>query len=143
MKRAMDCGRLSSDVFHDVDLTAIRPANALDVITQHPEGRPDALSIRDLNPRFKTAEGLAEFVFCKQPRRSKAAANVVRPLESFFEYCDYQQAISEMRVGGAARVSLEFVVAPTLAANIEGPLARIRSEEHTSELQSHSDLVCR
>src|SRR5438034_1793535 len=23
------------------------------------------------------------------------------------------------------------------------PLARVRSEEHTSELQSHSDLVCR
>src|SRR5436190_17016064 len=27
--------------------------------------------------------------------------------------------------------------------NGEGPYTRIRSEEHTSELQSHSDLVCR
>src|SRR5260221_1898976 len=26
---------------------------------------------------------------------------------------------------------------------IEGPFERLRSEEHTSELQSHSDLVCR
>src|SRR5438034_6847947 len=27
--------------------------------------------------------------------------------------------------------------------DIEAPIARHRSEEHTSELQSHSDLVCR
>src|SRR5438034_3532552 len=26
---------------------------------------------------------------------------------------------------------------------LEGPLSVLRSEEHTSELQSHSDLVCR
>src|SRR5438034_8199345 len=30
-----------------------------------------------------------------------------------------------------------------IIANMQGDYARARSEEHTSELQSHSDLVCR
>src|SRR5690606_21849639 len=33
--------------------------------------------------------------------------------------------------------------AATLAAHLEGHLARGRSEEHTSELQSRENLVCR
>src|SRR5438132_4730369 len=32
---------------------------------------------------------------------------------------------------------------PTLPSSTEPPCALSRSEEHTSELQSHSDLVCR
>src|SRR5438132_8023327 len=30
-----------------------------------------------------------------------------------------------------------------VAAHYDLPLSKLRSEEHTSELQSHSDLVCR
>src|SRR5438132_2418910 len=61
----------------------------------------------------------------------------------------------ELRCGAAATVrALERVVQPKLAFELLGVKAvrafdatvvivSLRSEEHTSELQSHSDLVCR
>src|SRR5215467_6551247 len=39
---------LLADVFHDVDLAAGRPADFIDVAPEHPEGRPNALSVRNL-----------------------------------------------------------------------------------------------
>src|SRR5438034_5282588 len=44
---------------------------------------------------------------------------------------------------GVERLRGETGVAPMLAVVLVGEHRRHRSEEHTSELQSHSDLVCR
>src|SRR5690606_22280762 len=41
--RAVHSGRLATDVLHDVDLAAGRPADAADVVAQHPERGPQAL----------------------------------------------------------------------------------------------------
>ena len=42
------------------------------------------------------------------------------------------------------RVELaQAMIRDELTFHIAGPLVAIRSEEHTSELQSHSELVCR
>src|SRR5437588_9462081 len=45
---------------------------------------------------------------------------------------------------GAERATVELLLSPLLWREVEGTNDELfRSEEHTSELQSHSDLVCR
>src|SRR2546421_8438225 len=50
-------------------------------------------------------------------------------------------------LGGKIKTPLEFVVSAARAVGADPDtnprLAQLRSEEHTSELQSRSDLVCR
>src|SRR4051812_7398796 len=52
--------RLETDVLHDVDLAARRPSNSGDVVAQHPKGRPDALSVRNLYTCLKSPVPLCE-----------------------------------------------------------------------------------
>ncbi len=42
VKRALDVGGVDGDVLHDVDLGACRPFGFVDVVAEHPEGRPGA-----------------------------------------------------------------------------------------------------
>jgi hypothetical protein len=58
MDGPMDGQGLAPDLFHDVDLAAARPSDIADVIAQHPEGRPNSLPVRQLDPSFKTTIGL-------------------------------------------------------------------------------------
>src|SRR5437588_4945911 len=62
------------------------------------------------------------------------------PTSTLFPYTTLFRSVSEVRVGHFSR--------PVHDATHDGDLhalemRRSRSEEHTSELQSHSDLVCR
>src|SRR5438034_7607051 len=51
---------------------------------------------------------------------------------------------SLMNLGNATRNRLRADgTPPTASVSSSGPGGGVRSEEHTSELQSHSDLVCR
>src|SRR5690242_21246771 len=43
----------------------------------------------------------------------------------------------------AAALYVHFGIGPWLSLLVAVPLAAVRSEEHTSELQSHVNLVCR
>src|SRR5438046_2654314 len=52
MHGAVHPARLLADVLHDVDLAAPGPAERGAVVAQHPEGGPQALPARDLNPCF-------------------------------------------------------------------------------------------
>ena len=65
--RPVHRGRLSADVFHDVDFAALRPADALDVVAKHPERRPEALPAWDANARLESAVGLSEVAFGLYP----------------------------------------------------------------------------
>src|SRR5437773_7750084 len=50
---------------------------------------------------------------------------------------------STTEMSGAGRLSTVLIVSPcTISTKFPG-FPRARSEEHTSELQSHHDLVCR
>src|SRR5260221_10770910 len=49
---------------------------------------------------------------------------------------------SDLRLSGHHRL-YAYVLPNAAAGSSHGLLAKRRSEEHTSELQSHSDLVCR
>src|SRR5450631_1985549 len=40
------------EILHDVDFAALRPTDGADVFTQHPESRPDTLSVWKLDPGF-------------------------------------------------------------------------------------------
>jgi hypothetical protein len=46
MKRGVDASRISSNEFHDVDLSASGPSFFTDVLTEKPESGPDALTLR-------------------------------------------------------------------------------------------------
>src|SRR5437667_7479782 len=64
-----------------------------------------------------------------------------RQLEAREEERDLR-ARRRRRIGAVHRVLLD-VGAELAADRPPGGLLRVRSEEHTSELQSHHDLVCR
>src|SRR5437588_580310 len=125
MKCAMNDRRFLTDIFHDVDLAASWPAGGTDVVTQHPESRPDTLAVRDLNSRLEPSVGLTELIPGEQSCRCVVASYTVSSLEGFLECLNYQESTFLIRVGSATRISFEFVVAPTVTANVEGPLARI------------------
>src|SRR3989442_12321433 len=125
MKSAVNDRRFLSNIFHDVDLAAVRPASSTNIVTQHPERRPDALAVRDFDSRFKPSVGLAEFILGKQSCRSVVASYVIRAGESFLNCFDYELATVLIRVYGSTRIVLKFVVAPAVAADIKGQFAGI------------------
>ncbi len=83
MEGAVNDRRLPANVFHDIDLTAIWPACRTNVVAQHPKRRPDSLSKRYFDSRFKPPEGLRELEPGKQPRRSVITAIAVRTGKRF------------------------------------------------------------
>src|SRR5947207_4131329 len=125
MKSAMNNRRLLADIFHDVDLATLGPARCIDVRTQQPKCRPDALAIRNPNSCFKPSIGLAEFILSEQPGRSVVATNFVRAGESLLYRIGDQRTILKVRVCCAARTGLECAVAATVAPRLKGPLGRL------------------
>src|SRR2546430_5115213 len=63
----------------------------------------------------------------------------VRGTERFFRRAEVRQAMGMLRAAAAAPAT----AAAPAAAEVRHVLSGIRSEEHTSELQSQSNLVCR
>src|SRR5258706_9940985 len=125
MKGAVNYRRFFPDVFHDVDFAAIGPACRIYIVAQHPKGRPEALTVRNLNSRLKPSVGLAELILREQSRRSVITIEAIGTGKTFFERFDNQEPTFEIRVRSPARIGLKLVVAPAIPANIEGPLARI------------------
>src|ERR1700761_1752221 len=75
--RTVDEIGLLADVFHDVDLAALRPLNFLDIGAEHPEGRPQALSAGNLNARLETSISLREFALRLEARGGIVARDLV------------------------------------------------------------------
>src|SRR5260221_2694776 len=59
------------------------------------------------------------------------------PRSTLFPYTTLFRSIAQVQVFGAQKFAVR------VQANPEAHREFLRSEEHTSELQSHSDLVCR
>src|SRR5215471_4140586 len=116
-----------ADVFHNVDLTASRPARSVDIVAKHPECRPDPLAERYFYPGFNAAVFLLEFAFRQQPGRRVVATDSVLTSEGLVDYL-YDQVAAPIQISilSAAGVGLEFVVSPAIAADIVTPLSRIR-----------------
>src|ERR1044071_7562261 len=101
MKRSVDHRRFPADIFHDVDLAAVGPVSRIDIVTQHPECRPDALAKRNLDSRFETTKRLAEFVLRQQSGRRVVASYIVGAGKSLLDRSDDEGTVFQMCVCGA------------------------------------------
>src|SRR5438034_4846661 len=78
--------------------------------------------------------------------RFGSIASALRAASTAFENWLFLRCSSHSRACSAARTTLlrRWAIASPTDGAVPGLLAyNVRSEEHTSELQSHSDLVCR
>src|SRR5690349_23605266 len=62
------------------------------------------------------------------------------PRSTLFPYTTLFRSLFQRELGGGAQLRLELLEA---REGLEKQLVHARSEEHTSELQSRRDLVCR
>src|SRR6185437_14610964 len=111
---------LLADVFHDVDLAAPGPPGGGDVVTEHPECRPQALPARDLNPCLHAAVPP-----CTQTLGLQSRRRVVTVAERLPAGFDDQLAAFETRVVGAVGVELELAVPPAVAPGLPDPFPGI------------------
>src|SRR5437870_1619371 len=118
---------LVADIFHDVDLPAFWPTVFRYVVAEHPERRPNALTFRDLDARFESAIRLGEKILCLESRGSVVASDAILASEFFLLSGDNQIVVLDFHVLRARSVSLEFLIAPALAAQVVRPLCRIGS----------------
>jgi hypothetical protein len=118
---AVNGGWLFADIFHDVDLAALGPADRADVVAEHPERGPDALAFGDFDAGFEAAEGLREQALRFQARGCVFAGDVIGAFVVFFTGGDDEIAVFDVGVLRAVGVGLEFVVAPAATAEVVGP----------------------
>src|ERR1700739_881789 len=123
---AVHGGRFLPDIFHDVDFAARGPMLRVDVVSQHPEGGPDALPAGDLNPRFKTPVRLLEFVQSLDSCRGVAKQHAMFVAVALPARCDHELSRLRLDVLHAVGVVLEFMIAPSVAPGFDDPFGGIR-----------------
>jgi hypothetical protein len=119
------CGGLAADIFHDVDFAAAWPLVFLDVVAEHPEGGPNSLPCGDFDAGLEAAVGLREEAFGFEARGGVQEFRSVGRGEVFVLRSDDEMAVLDAGVIGAVGVVLEFVIAPTRAADVVGPFFRV------------------
>src|SRR6185436_147009 len=122
MKSTVNDRRLFADIFHDVDLAAVGPMDCIDVLTQQPECRPEALAVRNSDSRFKPPIGLGELILREQPGGSVIASYLVGSGKRFLSGSDNERTGLDAGVHVAAGIGFEFVITPTVPAEVKGPL---------------------
>src|SRR5438034_5893494 len=66
------------------------------------------------------------------------------PRSTLFPYTTLFRSLRPVRTTGWSSATRTRIIRPSPVGGQRSPMAdQVRSEEHTSELQSHSDLVCR
>src|SRR2546428_9577359 len=65
------------------------------------------------------------------------------PRSTLFPYTTLFRSALKASMAGLVRARLPATSRMFRVTGLDGVVARVRSEEHTSELQSRSDLVCR
>src|SRR5438477_7907873 len=93
--------------------------------------RPSRLNAPDMSD-----EGSSDFGFERVPRAEKAR----RVRGVFDSVADSYDLMNDLMSAGAHRLWKRFTLS---LANLRPGARALRSEEHTSELQSHVNLVCR
>src|SRR6185369_5635527 len=116
---------LPADVFHNVDLAAGGPVGGVDVISQHPKRRPKTLTKGNPEARFEPSVLSCEFAFGSQTRRSVIACHVVNAGIPFLNGFNDQGSLRLIGVVNAVRVVLQFLISPSVPANLRGPPGRI------------------
>src|SRR5207247_8098766 len=116
MHRPVHPAGFLADVLHDVDLAAGGPTNRVAVVAQQPEGGPQALPARDLNPCLHAAvPPRAQTLGLQSGRR------VVTAAERLGASLDDQVAAFDTRVLGAVGVELGLGGPPAGASSPPDP----------------------
>src|SRR6266576_761865 len=127
ISRAMNCAVyrcwLLADVLHDVDLAALRPADFADVIAEHPECRPDPLSLGDLDAGFEAPILLGEFAQGFLARGSVVSRHSVGAGVFLLQHFDLQIDAQMEGALAASGVVLHLLVAPTIASGFGNALS--------------------
>lgn len=127
MNCSMDHGRFFSDIFHDIDFPASGPMHFVDVVTHHPEGRPDALTARKFYSRLElSVRGSKTFSRC-QSGRSKCPINVVGSGILLLDGFDNERTVCLKSIVVAVGVILKFAITPTPSPDFSSPFAFIDS----------------
>src|SRR5260370_2353692 len=122
MHGAMNDRRLLADIFHNVNLAAQGPSHRADIVTQHPESRPQTLAVGDFDSSFKAPIGLPKRSLRFQPCRSVITRNTIGSRKGFVKRLDNQIAVLQSYILHATGVGLQLIVAPAFPSNIVGPL---------------------
>ena len=139
-------------IFHDVNLTGLRPTDLVNVCAEHPERGPQTGAARHLDARLDPAVGNLESVLGQQPRRGVITRAVVALQRAVGRLRgDHQVAVAvSRRVGAAGGVVLQLVVAPAgdagggAVADLVPPDARVwRSARGAVELIAPHKLPLR
>src|SRR5687767_11521788 len=119
MDSSVDTIRFLSDVFHNVNFARARPALAAYIFTEHPEGRPDPLSVWKFHPRFN-----ATILSCLQPLTLNPRRGIWATTKCCFLLTgfDHQHSILDTYIFRPIGISLPFLITPTVATDIKGPV---------------------
>src|SRR6266568_1272399 len=125
MQAPVDLAEFVPHVFHNVDFAARGPPRLANVTAQHPERRPNALSLWNPNPRLKAPVLLLKLFLGVDASRGVLARYAVRSCKAFLASRDHQMAFFNMRVLGPSRVILQLLIAEPIALDHKTPLRRI------------------
>jgi len=118
MKGSVRMMRIFTNKFHDIDFTTSGPASLADVFTQHPESRPDSLTVGELCSHFDLSVLDREFTSSVDTGRG----NVV----SFFVGLDDEVTIFDVSVFGAVGIVFKLVVTPTISSGVMVPFVGVK-----------------
>ncbi len=116
---AVHNGRLPADILHNINFAAFRPTHGGNIVAEHPESWPHALSRRSFHPDLDLSVLHAEFSFCFYASGSEAARTCFN--------CAYNQmTVTVLKyVFGTSRIHLEFMIAPATTSQIKSPFRRV------------------
>src|SRR5207248_11156971 len=114
--RAMPPGGLVPDLLHDVDLATPWPSHSRDVVTQHPERRPQPLPARNLHACLDPA-----VLPRAQPLRLEPRRGVRLVAERLAPCLNHQVAVFESRVLDPIGIELDLAGPPAGAPRLAHP----------------------
>lgn len=77
MERGMNVIRILANPFHNINFTASWPSNLVNIISKHPESRPDTFSMRKLCPHFNFTIHPRVFSLCLEATRSVLTTSII------------------------------------------------------------------
>jgi len=121
VSRAINVVGIFSDELHNVDFTASRPSDLVDVVTQQPESGPDAFTMRKLGSHFELSVLDGKFALSLETSRSITATSIV-----FFQSLDNEVTTAKISILVTVSVTLRFVVSPAIVvSHVEIPFVSI------------------
>src|ERR1700694_4265789 len=112
MHCSMDSTRLGSNVFHDVNLAAGRPAHGINICAEHPERRPEPLAAWNFDASFDAAVSPRPLAPGQQP-----CGCIIPTAEVFLASFDHELAAYDSRFFRPGCIVLGFFIAPTIPAD--------------------------